>query len=168
MTRRLLIALAIPMLLVAGCSSDASGDDYSQVCTDSSGVRVDDSLCGNADGSGSNAFLWYFILSGLNRPAYGAQVTHNTYYVSHGGTTTRPSYASSISKGVPKDGAPGVSGKPTVPTVPKPGTKVNPPPKVSQYQPQDKPNPNIKPNGPVNKPPAPAPKPAPPKPKSGK
>ncbi len=121
----MLLAAALAGTTLTACSSGDDGDQYNQVCTDSSGNRVDDSKCGNSNGGGSgsgmNAFEWYFILSGLNQPRMGSQVVHNHYYTDHGLTHTRPTFASSINAGVPKDGAPGVKGAATTPNKPPKG-----------------------------------------------
>lgn len=147
------LAVAITALVFLGaCGSN--DDDVSAVCVDpTTGVRVDDSQCGAGDG-GLNGFYWFYIASQLNRPSFGTQVVHNTYYTN---TATNP-YATlrtppadrPVVKNIPRSGA--TAGA-------KVGTKVNPP--VKANSPQDKPpaGGGIKPKGvnPAPKPPAPAP-----------
>lgn len=148
--RRTVGLAIVGLLALAGCADDSG--DASAVCVDAQGVRVDDSRCG---GGGMSDFQWFYLMSTLNQPAYGAQVVHNHYY----SDTRTNRYAGfkapadvPVYRGVPKTGY----------TPAKGGTgfvskqRVNPPAKVQDYKaPGGGGSYNKAPNKPYNPPPAP-------------
>jgi hypothetical protein len=75
-------AMAAALLALPGCSSDngweeVTADKDTAVCVDKDGKRVDDSQCERRaayHGSGSNAFLWYYLGRNARVPYYGDSV----------------------------------------------------------------------------------------------
>lgn len=102
-------ALGAAMCVSAGLAACDSDDNNGAVavCVDTAGNRVPDGQCGALSGNGMSGFEWYYIMSTLNQPRYGAQVVHNTYYssttVNRYAGFSRPANAT-VYNGVPASG----------------------------------------------------------------
>lgn len=134
-TKAVSVGLGVAFALALGACDSDDGDQATAVCVDQSGARVPDYRCGSGD-NGMSGFEWYYIMSTLNQPRYGAQVVHNSYYSS----TTINRYAGfkrpdsvSVARGVPASGwRPSGDSKAFVP---KSQSNISPP-KVIQQAPK--------------------------------
>jgi hypothetical protein len=78
-------AMAAALLALPACSSndgwneDVIADRDTAVCVNREGTRVDDDLCDDDWGGGSNAFLWYYLGRSSAVPYYGDSIHDRRY-----------------------------------------------------------------------------------------